>query len=59
MAGTGSPLCKGDPSYGDFDMVFGVFGDHLSRISQLRPTSHAPCATLYLVPMLIELVQGI
>ena len=27
--------------------------DHFSRISQLQPTPHVPCATLYLVRMLI------
>ena len=34
---------------GNFDISF----DHSSRISQLYPTSHVPCAVLYLVPMLI------
>ena len=29
------------------------FLDHFSPVSQLRPAPHAPCATLYLVPMLI------
>ena len=31
---------------------FGIILDHVSRGSQLHPTPHAPCAMLYLVPML-------
>ena len=34
--------------YGNFDIILG----HLSRVSQLHPTPHAPCAMLYLVTML-------
>jgi len=37
-----------DTLYGDFDIIL----VHFSRGSQLRPTSHVPCATLYLVPIL-------
>ena len=35
--------------YGNFDIIF----DHLSRIPQLFTISHAPCAIIYLVTMLI------
>ena len=37
------------------------FLDHFSRTSQPHPTPHAPCAILYVVPMLIGcwLVLGI
>ena len=35
--------------YGNFDIILDLF----SRIGRLHPTAHAPCATLYLVPMLI------
>ena len=35
--------------YGNFDIIF----DLSSRICQLHPTPHAPCATPYLVQMLI------
>ena len=35
--------------YGRFDIVL----DHFSRICHRHPAPYAPCATLYLVPMLI------
>ena len=38
--------------YGNFDIILDHFGP-FSRIFHLHPTPHAPCATLYLVPMLI------
>ena len=35
--------------YGNFDIIL----DHVSRVSQLHPNPHAPCAMLYIVPMLV------
>ena len=35
--------------YGNFDIIWNRF----SRINPLRSTAHAPCATLYLVPLLL------
>ena len=35
--------------YNDFDIIL----DHFSRTAQLHPTPHAPCAMIYLVPILI------
>ena len=37
------------PSYGNFDIILGPVLAHCSA----PPTPHAPCAVLYLVPMLI------
>ena len=39
----------GDQTYGNFDIVL----DRFARITQLHANPHAPCATLYVVPMLI------
>ena len=44
---TGAKKLGYDESYGNFD----TFVDHLSRISQLRSTCHAPCTLPYRVPM--------
>ena len=44
-----SPQRSSASGYGNFDIIF----DHYSRIPQLHPTQHIPCALLYLVTMLI------
>ena len=46
----------GGAVYGNFDIIFGPFLDHLSRTCQLQPrhaTPHAPCAIIYRVHVLV------
>ena len=49
-----SPMGLLNLRYGNFDIILDLF----SRICQLHPTPHAPCATPYLVPDADRLLIG-